>query len=68
MSGLQLALLEFELHFYLSHSNVPHVATRMHMSCCLSVFTERENHWFEVRGQWCAVVSAIHTSSPLPDA
>lgn len=28
VSGLQLALLEFELHFYLSHSNVQQECTR----------------------------------------
>lgn len=34
--------------FYLSHSDVPHVATGMHPLRCLSVFTDRENHRFEV--------------------
>lgn len=68
VSGLQLALREFDLHFYLSHSNLLHVATRMHMLCCLSVFTDRDNHRFEVRGQWCVVVTVISTSFPLPDA
>lgn len=67
VSGLQLALLEFGVHFYLSDSDVLHAATRKHTLCCLSVFTDRENHWFEVEGQRCVVVSVIYTSFPLPD-